>query len=252
MIPLLAKLVIPRPNSVVTTNFLDIIVHFRGAANDSSSLTDDETFPDKLLTTYSKKADRKLMRFGQRTTHIWSSGSGVVAEHAAKIKTAIVQAALSGFEIGKVFIYGSSSGGRNAINLGITLNDDIAAVPIEFLAAIDAAWFPNETRTIPNMIFFGEPTNTPMFTARAPIAAQTFDVFQRVGNHSKQTSFHGLMFTSDMPKNEIHGNLAGLLPVDVTTQVRGTVRTDDDAHVKACQLGRTFVQDKIRQILDAL
>ncbi len=226
---------------------VDIIVKFQGTLRAPEPILPNNVFPDVLLTKYKEKKDRSLVRIGQTTITIKLDSEALIAAHVAKIK-----AALKDNDPGKVFIYGSSSGGRNAIDLAVSLTKE--NIPIAFLATLDAAWFPVEAINSPDNAI-GDPTVTPRFNPPGLVSAEKkMDFFQKLGNHSEiSISQRKTLFASKMAGKEIHGNVFSFSPKDFTNQVKAKNPTsDDDAHVKLTQVATPIVHREIQLILDGL
>ena len=100
---------------------------------------------------------------------------------------------------GKICIRGSSSGGRNALDLALAVTR--RGLPLADVGILDAAFFPNETREMPTI------TTMPIlqFCMYASIRRdRDYNFFQTVGNHRKIIrQGAGLMSTSTMDHEEI-------------------------------------------------
>lgn len=223
---------------------VDVVVKFQGSLHVATPLTPNEVFPDALLGFYQTKTGRRLERIGQRTVTIRDASAQLIANYVATIK------GLDSQGRGEVLIYGSSSGGRNAVDLAAALRAE--RIPVRWVAALDAAYFPDESVTAPDNLF-GEPTVVPRFRPALPVTATTAEsYFQRVGNHSTMT-LHGLMFTSGMGGKEVHGSLEGFTDRDLTDVVRALLPTgDDDAHIRLTQAATPLLQAAFAAVLNAL
>jgi Putative peptidoglycan binding domain len=231
------------PTPIPPTTKVDVIVKFQGALGSDKALAPSAIFPDRLLTTYSAKPGRRLVRLGQTTTTIRDQSDALLKDHVAKIKAAFV-----GNDQGKVFIYGSSSGGRNALDLAIRLTNQ--SIPIAIVAALDAAWFPDEATNSPTNLV-GAPNVIPQFDASGAVSAdQKESFFQTKGNHVAFTR-RGKTFSSNMAFGEIHGNISTFGSKDLSAKVTDPV-SDDDAHIKLIIAATPVVQAEIRTILDSL
>jgi len=165
-----------------------------------------------------------------------------VAQHAATIEEK-----LAGNTRGKIFIYGTSSGGRNAVDLAVTLSN--RGIPLTKVAALDAAFFPDESKVQPENPI-GEPTVIPQFDPPGSVAAdrkQSF--FQTKGNHSTLTR-RGVRFTSSMSFGEIHGQISGFTSEDLTNKINKD--TDPNMHVALSQAATGVVHQEIQAVLDSL
>src|SRR5690242_18264987 len=122
---------------------LDIIVKFEGTVSTTRALDLNDIFPETKLVAYRKKLGRSLLLMGQSTRTIREASAGLIADYLAGIKNAVRE-----LEPGRIFIYGSSSGGRNALDLAVAVTK--ANIPITLVAALDAAFFPNEAVNRPD------------------------------------------------------------------------------------------------------
>lgn len=227
-----------------TPTTVDVIVKFQGTLTAAEALPPTAVFPDALLTEYTSKPHRRLERIGQRTVTIRDESAQLIADHVSMIKS------LASNSLGEIFIYGSSSGGRNAVDLAAAFTRE--AIRVRYVAALDAAFFPDESLTKPDN-FVGEPSVLPLFKPPGIIrAAEAESWFQRLGNHSEWT-FHGLMFTSKMSGKEVHGAIEGFSSQDLTDGVKLLAPAgDDDAHIKLTQAATPLVQAKIATVLNSL
>jgi hypothetical protein len=223
---------------------VDAIVKFQGTLGVPADLTPAAVFPDALLAFYLTKPNRTLARIGQTTVTIRDESAQLIADYVARIKQLTAEGR------GEVFIYGSSSGGRNAVDLAVGLTRE--GIRVRYVAALDAAWFPDESLTQPDN-FVGEPTVLPLFRVSEPVTATVAEsYFQIVGNHSELT-FHGLAFTSQMAGKEVHGAIEGFTSQDLTGAVRDRHPAgDDDAHIKLTQVATPLVQAGIATVLNSL
>jgi len=239
-----------RGGSTDTKQKVDVIVKFQGTLGVARRLLPDEIYPNILLTKYSEKKDRTLVRIGQNTNTIKADSAALIANHVAQILS--LKEGFKDNGEGKVFIYGSSSGGRNAIDLAAALTK--ANILITFLATLDAAWFPEDAINSPDNVI-GEPTVTPRFNPPGLILAdQKKDFFQKFGNHTEIAFRQGkTLFTSKMDGKEIHGNVVFFSPQDFTSQVKAANPiSDNDAHIKLTRVATPFVHRQIQLILDSL
>ncbi|TDM82341.1 hypothetical protein, partial [Lactobacillus crispatus] len=158
---------------------------------------------------------RKLVRVGHQTTGFGATTAAIRQGLMDKILAEMGD----GFAFGNVFIYGSSSGGRNAIEF----SNEIAAKGASplYLAVADPAFFPQETPTVPDRIPI--PTNTPVFTVTATAKTKR-NFFQTAGNESKERLLSSQkIFVSEMDNKEIHGEITGFAPVDQTKDVTANI-----------------------------
>jgi hypothetical protein len=231
---------------------VDVIVKFAGTLNPVvRPFLPNEVFPDSMLDIYNTKTNRELVRIGQTTNTIRFASTNLIAITLRHIKGSFKDSV-----IGKVFIYGSSSGGRNAIDLAVNLTNE--NLPIEYVGILDAAFFPNESLNFPDN-FFGEPTVIPHFAALNIVASRRDNFFQTLGNHSEVSAFHGRLFTSSMGGKEIHGQINNFSIDNFTTQVRATgpaasppMSFDDVCHINLTKVATPEVHKRIKDILDSL
>lgn len=238
---------------MTTKQIVDIVVRYKGAAV-PGTLSDTDILPATLMLRYNEESaaavGRRLERVGERTNTIRNASliENTMNEMRRKIKSDT---------LGQVFIYGSSSGGRNAIDLAVRLSQN-NIFSIGYVGIIDAAFFPNETLTTPNNIT-GKPTNIPMFNTQGLIVAfKRENFFQTAGNQSELTS-HGRQFTSDMASKEIHGNVPFFDTKNMTNKVispppvpRFGHSPDDEFHGRLIVVATPIVQNTIADLLDKL
>ena len=189
---------------------LDIIVRFQGSKF-TAEMAERDVFPDAALARYKTSAvaaNREVARAGYFTKEIGQGASGVVAGTMDTMRTK-----LKDKQLGKILIYGSSSGGRVAIDLAARLTTN--NMPVHYLAVLDPAWYPDDTTTEANLT--GD-LNVPVFPAPSIVALEKDNYYQTHGNESKLSS-HGRRFTSDMFGEEIHGRIVGFRSLDLTGQI---------------------------------
>src|SRR5579864_4901991 len=136
-----------RTSYEMATLITDLIVYFRGASA-TGPLQPDDVFPNSRLAVYNGKAqqaNRQVVRIGSTTNTIREASAGLIEDTMNKMR-----AALRDQILGRIFIYGSSSGGRNAIDLAVMLSNNNKLT--NYLGVLDAAFFPNETTTKPPVI----------------------------------------------------------------------------------------------------
>jgi hypothetical protein len=190
----------------MAANIVDLIVHFRGAAS-TGPLSENEVFPDAKLAAYKAKAaqaNRQVARLGSTTNTIREASAGLLDRTMDAMREKLRDQIR-----GRIFIYGSSSGGRNALDLAARLSAN--NVLTTYLGMLDAAFFPNETSTPPGDAL----KDAPVFNAPFLLVFKKENYYQLAGNDSKM-SFHGMIFTSEMEHNEIHGKVAGFDDRDLT------------------------------------
>jgi hypothetical protein len=225
---------------------VDVIVKFEGAAEEAPIARGDDIFPDKRLTAYGAKRDRTLVRLGMKTVKIRDEA---VTQLQAQVEA--IKSLFSHDEPGEILLYGSSSGGRNIVDLAARLSRE--AMSIAYVASLDGAWYPDETKTSPGNLP-GDSSVIPRFNAPgAVVAAEKQDFFQTVGNHTKLNKHGTRIFTSNMLGEEIHGNVVGFVGQDLSAQVRGFEPEDDDrAHSWLTIVATPKVHARMQAILDAL
>ena len=203
----------------MATLITDLIVYFRGASA-TGPLQPEDVFPTSRLAVYNGKApqaNRQVVRIGSTTNTIREASAGLIEDTMNKMR-----AALRDQILGRIFIYGSSSGGRNAIDLAVKLSNNNKLT--NYLGVLDAAFFPNETTTkAPS-----DPLkDAPVFDVPFLTVFKKQNFYQLAGNDTKMT-FHGMMFTSEMPNQEIHGKISGFNDnvdlTDETVQAAGIER----------------------------
>ena len=234
----------PKPPTDKTK--VDVIVRYQGVGRGREGAMEfpGDVFPDKLLETYRKKTGRQLFRIGHRTTTIRAESRALILGHAATIKAMFAD---KDKEPGKVFVYGSSSGGRNAIDLGVTLS--VQGIPLAMVADMDAAWFADEAVNRPDRLT--DPvTPVPLFQAEAPVRAdEKRSYFQTLGNHAQPGS-RGLEWKSAMD-DEIHGREITFEAADRSRKVSASA--DDFAkHSQLIGTAMPEVRERIKAVLDSL
>ncbi len=246
----------PRRNPVIVFDpKVDLIVKFAGTLGAVRPLLDSEVFPEGMLDRYRSKPRRSLVRLGQTTTTIRFASINLIAQHVRLIK-----AALDGKILGSVFIYGSSSGGRNALDLATALTNE--GIKIDYVGILDAAFFPNETRDSPKKgSFSDDPINIPTFNVPAINARVKENFFQTLGNHfgENRARLPDGLFGSSMGGKEIHGEIVGFTQKNLTENVKrtfpaasGNFTFDDVCHINLTKIGQPMLQDNIKLILENL
>jgi hypothetical protein len=215
---------------------VDIVVNFAGAAG-AQPRDPEDAIPESFLIAshvpvqdpFSRKLLRRrtntdlLFRIAQGTTEFGLGGAPVLASVLLSIETMLQGRDPSNdnpLMAGKIFILGTSSGGRNAINFpGLLVQSGFAP---HFVASIDASFFQSETDTQPSdnpQIVLPTP-NFKLISIAGPVAAPIPQVpnrhnfFQTKGNHRGDSfnPFAAPFFTSDMAGGlgEIHGSVEGI------------------------------------------
>jgi hypothetical protein len=226
----------------------DIVVRFEGAAAPSTMPADD-VFSPALVPPYKRMpvADnqlklglfgrvlvrpdtgRFLLRAGRSTATIGDASRPVFVEVASDLVTTMVGLNLAP---GNIFIFGSSSGGRNAIDFAAHLSG-LGFEP-HFVAAIDAAFFQTDTPSRPaDSDDAKRPATVPSFSVNAGSTPKRLNFFQTIGNHVKRSlnpfGSEKRLFTSDMTNEEIHGTVVGFQKISLNQSIT-SVDDDDKAH----------------------
>lgn len=265
----LANLLGLPPDQTLIKKTIDIIVKFQGTLGAETPLLPSQVFPldssrfenpDNPISTYKTKPNREIFRIGQRTIKIRSAAAGIIAIHVRQIKDTFKDKIL-----GKIFIYGSSSGGRNALDLASALTSQ--GIPIEYVGILDAAFFPNECLNSPEPFtrdpksFITDPVTIPRFTVPVITAAKKQNFFQKLGNHREFSQLQGrMLFTSSMGGKEVHGQIITFTEnEDFTQQVKasfpaasGKFTFDDVCHINLTNVAQPVLQRRINAILDSL
>jgi hypothetical protein len=240
----------------VESNFMDVVVKFQGALTDAPKpLTEDEVIPFGTLFAYMVNKivpkTRKLVRVGHQTTGFGSATKSIRTGIMDKIHAELGD----DFSFGHVFVFGSSSGGRNAIEF----TNEFAAKggSVRYLAVADPAFFPQDTETVPDQV--PEPTNAPVFKKVIASAREKKNFFQIAGNLSEKRTFSSqTIFVSLMDNKEIHGEIEGFTPVDQTSEVKRAVvggsgkKRADDLHIQCSKLALPKIHRDIATVLNGL
>jgi len=234
----LPALLKPSPNPEPTRPIADIVVKFQGAFEEGL-LTPDSVLSGRRVAIYKPMPNqpfgnavmlnpfngRALVRVGRKTTTIGDASLGVFTAVSFDVLSKLRALQL---DAGKVFIHGSSSGGRNAIDFSSRASG--FGLKPHFVAAVDAAFFQADTPSRPEANI-ERPRTTPNFVLSAGATPDRHNFFQTMGNHAKRSIRQGVLFTSDMKGEEIHGTVTGFKNDDLTGFLpRGFLSTDDEAH----------------------
>jgi hypothetical protein len=158
---------------------------------------------------------------------------------------------------GKLFVFGSSSGGRASLEF-IKLLIKSGFTPY-FVASIDATFFPPDTISRPNST--KEPVEpVPRFNLdgrdTAAVNSIAFErrlnFYQRQGNHAKSQTFGKIVYTSKMKAvkdvtEEIHGEISIMKNENII--ISTLFDTDDRLHEQCDVEGRRQVQEIIAKDL---
>lgn len=237
---------------------VDLIVTYRGAAVAQVVKDEDTIFPKGLPKKYTPEnaaaAGRKLVRLGEFTNSI--KNAALIDDTVGQIKFN-----LENDTLGKVFIYGSSSGGRNALDLAMRLDKDpVFATSLKYVALIDSAYFPGDTQVEPNA---EPPTNVPIMTSEIVRPVGQFGLgtrenfYQIAGNHREERFARRDLFVSEMRNKEIHGDVPFFSPRNLTDRIKNMPNTtrkskDDGHHGNLIGVALPIVFGEIANILDTL
>ncbi len=235
----------------------DIVVRYQGA-HSAGDLTPEDVLRTFLVQIYKPMPDqpfgtkvllhpfnsRALLRVGRKTTTIGSASQPIFNSVMSELRNLldVVKA-----DPGKIFIHGSSSGGRNAIDFAAHIS--LLGFKPHLVAAVDAAFFQADTTSRPEANN-DRPATIPLFSLGAGMTQNRHNFFQTLGNHAKRSLRHGVLFTSNMAGEEIHGRVAGFQDHDLTRFLpRPLLLSDDDAHIEC---GKRGVAEAERLIADEL
>ena len=249
-----------------TRPIADIVVRLDGAAVAGSMPTDD-VFSPALVPPYRRMpvpagvsklglfgrvlvrpdTGRLLLRVGRSTATTGAASFPLFVEVTSDLVTLLVGL---GAAPGKIYIFGSSSGGRNTIDFAAHLTR-LGFKP-HLVAAVDAPFFQNETAIRPAANDDTKaPKTIPTFTMDAgstPIGNR-FNFFQTIGNHVK-TSRNPLssarFFTSGMKNEEIHGEIQGFQNINLNRFLTQS-KDDDQAHEQCGNAGNDEARRRIAQ-----
>ena len=175
----------------------DIIIRFQGADNEDP-LSPEDVLPRARIVSYQSMDNpfgdailkhpldgRALIRVGRRTKTIGSQSAGVFGSVRTDLDGMLESEKIKATP-GKVYVYGSSSGGRNAIDFAQQLTASGSRFRIHFVASIDAPFFDPDTEVKPKTEG-RDPGAVPLFKVKSPTAALKHNYFQTLGNHAKKT-----------------------------------------------------------------
>lgn len=255
--------------------FVDVVVNFIGAPSANPKTADEALPPSLLLKAYDPVQDPRnrgllrhkstgdlLLRIAHDTSDFGTAGEAVLAKVAFSIKIFFLGKDPANGNLlrpGKIFVLGTSSGGRNAIDFVKTLKQ--LGLPLHFVAAIDASFFQADTKDRPQSS--SEPVEPiPTFIPDSVVSGllatgtKRHNFFQRKGNHAKRVlnplsgDFLNLLFTSNMAGGleEIHGKVQGFDNHEIVLGVEAGT-TDDDFHNFGDPAGRLQAQQLIAKEL---
>ena len=226
------------------SRYLDIVVRFIGGGTSNG---EDWAKEGLTLDAYgSPKSKRRFLGIGKAAQV--GIGGGVAAALAE-----IVAARRAEESYGLIFIYGSSLGGRQSIELARLLL--ARNIPVRYVGLSDAAFFGHEAINTPDAdLLSGEPTNYPefLFGNDLPSSVIRQSYFQKWGNHVSRINRTGRwLWTSDM-QGEVHGCPLMFTPGDLSGEIEVWRRADDGlAHNQACVLADKKIQTFIQSLLGA-
>jgi hypothetical protein len=259
----------------IIVTLMDVVINFEGAP--SSRLRDpDDTLPKSRLKNYTavpgndpdnakllrhKDTGNLLLRIKHDTAGFDLEGVKVIGVVLNRMNDALKRGDPenkdSTLVLGRVYVFGTSSGARNALDF-VKLFVPFFGVRLHFVAAIDAPFFQADTTDrpaankepadpIPN--FKISPLAIGLLTGTVALERR-LNFFQRQGNHTKRVirpfSFQTeVVYTSKMGGGleEIHGKVDGMNNREIRSGAFGT--TDDQFHEFCDAEGRRLVQDMV-------
>jgi hypothetical protein len=165
-------------------DIIDIIVAFRGGPN-TQPIPPDAIFPDNSLAAYNLKASqaqapRRVVRIGSATKEIRNEANFILEKAMNDMRDA-----LKGQVLGRIFIWGTNAGGRNAIDLAVRLSNNNRLTT--YLGVLDAAFYPNETDTTPR----DPQKDPPEFKVGFLLVGKKQNLYQLVGKMSSRAKANG-------------------------------------------------------------
>jgi hypothetical protein len=203
-----------------------------------------------------------LFRLAHATTEVGAAGLGVLAGVLVRITNLLLGTDPSNGNLltaGKIFILGTSSGGRAAVTFaGMLIASGFRP---HFVAAIDATFSQADTTDRP-IIAHDPVAPIPSFTVAAAAGAlaggiltipHRHNFFQHQGNHAKRVlnplspDLFNFLYTSNMAGGleEIHGSIEGF----TSHLLRVSGASDDDFHDICDPEGRFQAQNLIVSLL---
>ena len=242
---------------IAATEQVDIVVGFQGAGRNEEFRLEDDAMPTRRILPYlrkhvlalePKKKERSLRRFGSLTVTIGAQSKAMLDGFVRKVEESV-----SGDRVfGKVCIWGSSSGGRNALDFAHRLSN--RGIPLEYVGILDAAFFPNETGDRPAGLSDPAAQKPPMFRQFHGVRGRILrNHFQTEGNavkivkHDLLSGALTLQWTSSMPGEEIHGEAVGF-----ESKIVRSGLGSGDPHGALISMKKGEVLDDIARILNAL
>lgn len=174
---------------IVVTEKVDIVVGFQGAGHNQDFQFEDGVIPSRLILRYLRKhvlaleprnKERSLKRFGTRTVAIDSQSARLLEGFVKRVE----EAASGNKVFGEICIWGSNSGGRDALDFAHKLSR--RGIPISFVGILDAAFFPSETGDRPTSLNDPASQKPPLFRLFHGVQARIRrNHFQTIGNSVK-------------------------------------------------------------------
>ena len=241
---------------IEATHKVDIVIGLKGAGRNEEFHFEDDALPSRLILPYlqkhvlslDSKKERSLKRFGALTVTIGAQSAPLIASLTRKIESAIG----NNQQFGEVCIWGSSSGGRNALDLAHRLSR--RGVPLSYVAVLDAAFFPQDTGDRPTSRFNAASQRPPLFRLFHGIRAKIRkNHFQTEGNlvkivkHDLLSGLFTLQWTSDMAGEEIHGDVLDFKPFAIRSGLGS-----DDPHGALISRKKGEVLNDIAALLNPL
>ena len=240
------------PAPVSEAGEADVVVKFQGAApGTSGDLTPNGAYADMMLGAYEpvpefgklavmqrRDTRRKLIRLGRLTTTIGDQSIEMFSLMYTKILQSLL---LVKATPRSVAVYGSSSGGRNALDFADYLS--VRGLVPKVVISMDAAFFQADTASRPEANV-DNPTRVPNFKAQSQRVRSRHNFYQTKGNHAKRTLAHGVLFASKMQGEEIHGTVDGFVNHDMS-RAMPPQSSDDDYHIACSKISALLAQNII-------
>lgn len=264
---------------VEVPTFVDVVVNLVGAAG-SRPMDPEEALPSGLVIASHTPVvpdplKRKLLRRksdGSLLFRLAHSTKGTGAESLGLLNRLLIviggmllrdkdPSNGNGLRAGKIFVIGSSSGGRNVIRFAGMLAQ--AGFRPHFVAPIDATFFQADTTDRPIIAHdpvapipeFPLSAAAGSFSGLVPTIPNRHNFFQVQGNHAKRVvnpfspERFNFLFTSKMAGGleEIHGAVEGFTSHLINVGSFG--KTDDAFHEECDAAGRRQAQEMIAREL---
>lgn len=220
----------------------DFVIYFQGGEPEMD-LPDDEVFDPKSSPAYIATR-RAMWRLGYRTNKIGSA----FAQRSLNDVERRVKDGKAGGQLGRIYIFGASAGGRLAITCAERLM--AAGFPLRFVAVTDAALYDDGSISVPRF-----PTDrTPTFLRARVSADIKLNYYQTSGNSIKLG--RGRLHWSSGMEDEVHGKVAGFengdgdLTAAVNSQA-GKSPSDLQKHIVCNRIALTMIRAKINADLNS-